>query len=131
MSRAGHPVFRDATAWREITRHNITILSGCRYRDSKGMKFLQPREIKTEVLDRGLGFVDGKVSAIHLQQLGWTRSRPEALNQGLGWVCAVLSEHCREVHCKLFAFLLTVKAPLSRVSNRTVWSPACSRFNIT
>jgi hypothetical protein len=46
-------------------------------------------------------------------------------------VCAVLSEHCREVHCKLFAFLLTVKAPLSRVSNRTVWSPACSRFNIT
>jgi hypothetical protein len=83
------------------------------------MKFLQPREIKTDVLDRGLGFVDGKVRAIQLQQLGWTG-------------CAQFSPNIAGKSIANFSpSLLTVKAPLSRVSNPTVWNPACTRFNIT
>jgi len=75
------------------------------------MKFLQPDGIKTEVGIAAWVSPDGKARAIHWQQLGWTRSRPEALNQGLGRVCAVVSEHCREVHGKLFAFLANGQSP--------------------
>src|ERR1700728_257942 len=101
----------------------VPALSGCRYRhrNSKGMKmkFLQPRDIKTDVLDRGLGFLDGKVRAIQLQQLGWTR-------------CAQLSPNIAGKFIANFSpSLLTVRAPPSRVPNPTVWNPACSRFNIT
>jgi hypothetical protein len=59
-----------------------TILSGRRYRDSKGTKFRQPREIKTDVLHRGLGFVDGR-GKCHSSAATWMDALPARLEPGL------------------------------------------------
>ena len=69
------------------------------------------------------GIADGRVRATQWQQLGWTRSRPGALNQGLGVGVRSCREPCRMFMANFSRSLLPVKAPLSRVSNRLRLEP--------
>lgn len=84
----------------------------------KGMKFLQPDGIKTDVRIAAWDSQTAKYGLFTGRNLDGRGPGRETLNQCLGWVCAVISEPCRKFMANFSRSLLPVKAPLSRASNR-------------
>src|ERR1700680_428012 len=111
MRRTGHRVLRVAIAGRKITRHKITILSGCCDRNRERMKLLQTREIRSDVLDRSLGFIDRNVGVVGFQEPGWRWTRSQTENQGLRRMRQVFPEHCRKIHRQHFPLLANAQSP--------------------
>ena len=98
VGRAGHRIFRHAVAGLEVARHEIDVLPGRGDRHNRGMELFQAREIGAQVLDCAFVVVHHKVGFVHFENVGWTRSWPESVDQLVRRTFAGLREKRGEVH---------------------------------